>query len=395
MRNTLPAHIAFGQRLTANQNVTIKHNLSNSCAESLSASQLCDLGGTSLDDFLGEQELSYASISGSHYLRTLIAGFHQAYNNHEYVLSPDNILTFCGAQEALSAIYQTVFFDDEVVDKRESDKHSKMEIVVVTPCYPSLVTMAEQQGIKVKSLEVTFEDHWQINEEKFLALINKNTRLIVLNSPHNPSGSIIKNEFSKKILAAAKKFNCYLLSDDVSQTSNYNKTALAHAYLDYDRTIVVSVLSKSFGLAGLRIGWVVSKNKALLKKLLAIKAQASICTSVVDEKLAELALENHQKIIQRNNDIIKHNIILFHQFIEINSQYFSWCAPQAGLLTLVQCHTETPMLEWAEQVAEKSGLFVYPACLFGLKGSYFRLGLGSNKFPMILKSLQHFIDNHH
>jgi aspartate/methionine/tyrosine aminotransferase len=132
-----------------------------------------------------------------------------------------------------------------------------------------------------------------------------------------------------------------------------------------------------------------------LKKLLAVKAQASICTSIVDEKLAELALENHEKIIDSNNAIIKNNIMLFQQFIETNSQHFSWHAPQAGLLTLVQCHTEMPILEWAEKLAEQTGIFVYPACLFGLKGSYFRLGLGTNKFRMILKSLQHFVDNHH
>jgi aspartate/methionine/tyrosine aminotransferase len=390
MINTLPAHIAFGQKIAANKKVTIRHNLSNSCGQSLSVAQLCTLGETSLDDLLGEQELSYASISGSHHLRSLIARFHQDYNKHQVQLSADNILTFCGAQEALSAIYQTVFFNG-YDDKTVHNKHSEMEIVVVTPCYPSLVTMAEQLGIKVRCLTVSYEQDWQINEQDFLALINENTRLIVLNSPHNPSGSIINSEFSNRILAVAKKYNCYLLADDVSQASNYNGIELAHTYLDYDRTIVVSVLSKSFGLAGIRIGWAVSKNKGLLKKLLAIKAQASICTSIVDEKLAELALENHEKIINSNNAIIKNNISLFQQFIEINHHYFSWCAPQAGLLTLVKCHTELPMLKWAEQLAEETGIFVYPACLFGLEGSYFRLGLGTKNLPIILDSLQRYI----
>ncbi len=394
MKNTLPAHIAFGQKLAANENVAIKHNFSNSCGQSLSVAQLCALGEISLDDLLGEQELSYASINGSHHLRTLIARFHQDYNNHQVQLSADNILTFCGAQEALSAIYQTVIVNDEDNDKAVNSRYAEMEIVVVTPCYPSLVTMAEQLGIKVRSLAVSFDKNWQINEQELLGLINENTRLIVLNSPHNPSGSIINSDFSSQILAIAKKYNCYLLADDVSQASNYNGVELAHTYLDYDRTIVVSVLSKSFGLAGVRIGWAVSKNKALLKKLLAVKAQASICTSIVDEKLAELALENHEKIINSNNAIIKNNISLFQRFIEKNHDYFSWHTPQAGLLTLVKCHTEIPMLEWAEQLAEETGIFVYPACLFGLEGSYFRLGLGTKNLPIILESLQRYIDYH-
>jgi aspartate/methionine/tyrosine aminotransferase len=394
MKKTLPAHIAFGQKLAANENVTIHYNLSNSCGQSLSVSQLCTLGGTNLEDLLGEQELSYASISGSHRLRTLIASFHQDYNNHKYKLSADNVLTFCGAQEALSAIYQTVFFYDENRGINDNEKYAEMEIVVVTPSYPSLVTMAEQLGIKVRCIEVNFDQHWKINEQAFLALVNENTRLIVINSPHNPSGSIINSEFSNRILAVAKKFNCYLLADDVSQASNYNNIELAHAYLDYERAIVVSVLSKSFGLAGIRIGWAVTKNKPLLKNLLTVKTQTSICTSIVDEKLAELALENHEKIIDSNNTIIKNNIMLFQQFIEANHQHFSWHAPQAGLLTLVQCHIEMPILEWAEKLAEQTGIFVYPGCLFGLKGSYFRLGLGGRNLSVILESLQISVNNH-
>jgi aspartate/methionine/tyrosine aminotransferase len=388
MNHFLPPHIGFGQQLAANEKVTIAHNLSNSCGKSLSVTELCTLADTNLASVLGEQELSYAPLLGSQYLRYLIADFHQSHNNHKTPLSAENVLTFCGAQEALSAIYQTILLSE--VDKKIED----IEVVVITPCYPSLVAMAENIGVKVKCLTLDFEQAWQINQQALLALMNSNTRLIVVNSPHNPSGSIIDSNFSDEILRVAKKFNCYLLADDVSQASNYNQLALAHSYLDYDRAIVVSVLSKSFGLAGVRIGWAVSRNKALLKELLAIKAQASICTSVVDERLAELALANHETIIQKNNKIIARNIVLFQQFVDANSQYISWQPPQAGLLALVKCYTQMPMLEWAEQLAEQTGILVYPACLFGLTGPYFRLGLGSENISIMLESLQHFLKLH-
>jgi aspartate/methionine/tyrosine aminotransferase len=394
MNKTLPAHIAFGQRLAVNPQVNIIHNLSNSCGQSLSASELCKLANTSLEKVLGEQVLSYASLKGSEKLRALIADFHQGYNRHQVQLMADDVLTFCGAQEALSAIYQTILMDDESTHSVTHETQSRMEIVVITPCYPSLVTMAEKMGIKVRCLEVEFQQDWKINQKKLLALVNENTRLIVVNSPHNPSGSVINSEFADKILVVAKKFNCYLLADDVSQGSNYNNIDLAHRYLDYDQAIVVSVLSKSFGLAGLRIGWAVSKNKELLNKLLAVKAQSSICTSILDERLAELALDNHEIIIQKNNDIINKNIMLFQRFIEKNQQHLSWHPPQAGLLALVQCHTKTPMLVWAEELAKKVGVFVYPASLFGLEGAYFRLGLGSKYFSEMLDPLQRFIDKH-
>jgi len=392
VNNNLPAHIAFGQQLSANKNVTIRHNLSNSCGQSMTAAQLCALSDTSLEKLLGAQELTYSSIKGSAHLRKLIAHFHQSYNNHKYQLSAEDVLTFCGAQEALSAIYQIVFNTEALAKDKISEKRAELEILVLTPCYPSLVTMAEELGIKVRCLALNYQEEWQINQNEFLSLINENTRLIVLNSPHNPSGCIINSEFSEKILAKAQEFNCYLLADDVSQASNYSHASLAHNYVDYDRTIVVSVLSKSFGLAGLRIGWAVTKNRNLLENLLAIKAQSSICTSIIDEKLAEVALEHHQDIIKENNRLIKQNIIAFQQFIASNNKYFSWHPPQAGLLALVRCHTELPMLEWAEKLAEQTGVFVYPACLFGLTGPYFRLGLGTKNFAVIIELMQNFID---
>jgi len=389
MNKQLPAHIAFGQRLAQNPKVKINFNLSDSCAQSLSVDALCKLANTTIENVLGKQELSYAPLWGGEILRQLIADFHQYSNNHKTQLAAEDVLTFCGAQEALSAIYQCLFSTDACFTCSEL---AESEIVVVTPSYPSLVTMAEQLGIKVNCLVLDPDTMWQVTFQELSCLVNDKTRLIVVNSPHNPSGSVINSEFSSEILMLAKKFNCYLLADDVSQMSNYNQLPLAHGYLDYNKAIVVSVLSKSFGLAGLRIGWAVSKNKALLKQLLAVKAQSSICTSAVDEKLAELALTNHEKIINCNNNIISNNIILFQTFVDNNSSCFSWQPPQAGLLALVKCHTQVPMNTWAEQLAEQAGIFVYPAGLFGQKGQYFRLGLGSKDFSSILEQLQNFID---
>jgi len=389
MNKQLPAHIAFGQRLAQNPKVKIDFNLSDSCAQSLSVHALCKLADSTVESVLGDQELSYAPLWGGKVLRRLIADFHQSANSHITKLTAEDVLTFCGAQEALSAIYQCVFSTNTSFSCSEL---AESEIVVMTPCYPSLVTMAKQMGIKVNYLRLDPKQTWQVTLKNLSRLVNEKTRLIVINSPHNPTGSVIKSTLANEILTLAKKFNCYLLADDVSQMSNYHQLPLAHRYLDYDKAIVVSVLSKSFGLAGLRIGWAVSKNQALLKQLLAVKTQASICTSVIDEKLAELALTNHEKIISDNNNLAAKNIKLFQQFIDNNSFFLSWQPPEAGLLALVKCHTKMPMLEWAEQLAEQAGIFVYPASLFGLNEPYFRLGLGNSDLPSILERLQNFID---
>jgi len=384
---TLPAHVAFSQAIKANTANPIEFNLSNSCAQSMSVAQLCQLADAEINrdlavefnDSINEIELSYSALQGSAELRKAILNFHQYLNQHQTNITEHNVLTFCGAQEAMAATYQCLLQPED-------------EIIVVTPCYPSLVTMAQQIGCGIRVIELKEQEKWQLTLDHFIALISDKTKLIVLNSPHNPSGSIIDSALADQVLQLAKKFDCYILSDDVSQASNYRSLPLAHKFLTYDKAIVVAVLSKSFGLAGIRLGWAVSKNAELVQELLAVKSYGSICCSVIDEKFAEIALLHHQKIIAENNSIILNNIRLFQRFIDRNSDLFSWHAPQAGILALVKCHFSQPIEEWATQLAHQQGILVLPSALFGMSGQYFRLGLGQRNLFQTLVKLQQFID---
>ncbi|WDD98561.1 aminotransferase class I/II-fold pyridoxal phosphate-dependent enzyme [Thalassomonas actiniarum] len=369
---TLPAHIAYSQGL----NTEITFNLSNSCAQALTVAELCQLA----DKNLAELSLTYAPLSGSVALRQEIVHFHQTLNRKSYPFDQDNVLTFCGAQEALAAIYTSLLSPGD-------------EIVVFTPNYPSLVTMAQAMGVKVNAIPLQEADSWRMDMEQLAAKVNDNTRLIVINSPHNPTGSIIDSEAAKQVLVLAKKHHCYLLADDVTQASNYDDLSLAHDYLSYEKSLVVGVMSKSFGLAGLRIGWVLSPDKNLLAQLLSVKAYGSICTSAVDEQLAVMALQHSDNILTRNNHIISDNIRHFQRFVDSNAGLFSWQPPQAGIMTLVKSHLKRPIKDWGPDLARKHKLLLLPANLFGLEGECFRLGLGQLDFPGALALLQDFVDS--
>ena len=372
-RLTLPAHIAYSQGL----NTEIQFNLSNSCAQGMTVAQLCQLA----DKSLAELPLTYASLAGAVPLRQEIVCFHNELNNKDYPLDESHALTFCGAQEALAAIYTSLLSPGD-------------EIVVFTPSYPSLVTMAQQMGVKVNAIPLQEANNWRMAPELLAAKVNDNTRLIVINSPHNPTGSIIDTKTAKQVLALAKKYNCYLLADDVAQASNYNDLPLAHDYLSYEKSLVVGVMSKSFGLAGLRIGWVLSPDKSLLSKLLAVKAYGSICTSAVDEALALMALQHRDKLLMQNNCIINENIKYFQSFVDHNAGLFSWRPPQAGIMTVVKSHLNSLIGDWSVDLARQHKVLLLPAYLFGLEGEYFRLGLGQQSFPVALAALQHFVDGY-
>ncbi len=370
----LPTHLKFVQDLAC----PITASLSNSCGQAMTLAELAQLGQQNLSD-LGQVQLSYASLTGSEALRQEIANFHQALNHHQTILSAENVLCFCGAQEALAALYQLVLKPND-------------EVVVVTPNYPSLTDMAVTLGCKVKEVCMSEHNQWQLTIDDFAAQVSDKTKLIVINSPHNPTGHAIDSTLAEQILQLAMQYDCYLIADDVSQASNFKGLALSHRYLDYPKAFVVSVMSKSFGLAGLRVGWLINTDSSLLSALLAIKSYGSICCSAIDDHLALIAFKAQNEIIEKNNQLIVANIALFEQFVARHAPLFSWYPPQAGLLALVKVDLEQPIELWAKLVAQQTGLLLLPSSLFGLSGNYFRLGLGQKNFAKMLALCTEFIE---
>lgn len=372
LKVTMPAHIAYSQSL--NRDISI--NLSHSCAQTMTLAELIQLANTGFENVL----LDYAPLFGSEALRAAICNYYQQYNPSNEGLSANDVLTFCGGQEALAAIYQTVL-------------KPKDEVVVFSPCYPSLITMAERIGCSLKVIKLKEENAWQFDITEVEAVMSEQTKLIVLNSPHNPTGSVINTKLSEQLLALAIKYQCYLIADEVAQGSNYNQYPLNHHYLSYDKAISVGVMSKSLGLAGIRVGWLITKNQAWLAQLAAVKAAGSICISAVDQALALSAFENSNKIIGKNNQLIKENIEQVNIFIKEYSHLFQWIEPKAGMLALVKYLGNEGVESLSQSLANKYGVLILPSRLFGLSGNFFRLGLGQKSLTAGLSALRDYCEN--
>ena len=366
----LPAHIAYTQSLSK----PIAYNLSHSCAQALSVKQLCQLA----DKTVNELVLEYSAVRGGHELREAIVDYTRRYSSNVVDINNEHVVTFCGAQEALSAIYQTILSPGD-------------EVIVCTPCYPSLVSMARNMSCKVVEIALSADNHWQLSIETLKAKVSANTKLIVLNSPQNPTGSVVDTHLAHQVLTIARQYDCYLLCDDVSQASNYHELQLKHDALSYEKAVSVGVMSKSLGLPGIRIGWLVTTNLKWLQALTAYKAMASICTSAVDECLATMALQHSQAIIETNNRLIVDNSELFQSFVDENSTLFAWSQPQAGLLAVVEYKGENGINKLSAELANDYQTLVLPTELFGLVGNYFRLGLGQSDFKQGLERLSKYV----
>ncbi len=405
----MPAHIAYTQKL----NCPININLSHSCGQALSLNELLALDSRQIFQQFSAQALAYASVQGLRELRQAILAEHLALNNlsgaelpsnttpeqnnvisenlsseENNKLSEENVVTFAGAQEALAAIYQSLLAPGD-------------EVIVFTPNYPSLTNMVTSLGATLIAIPLEFEQNWAFDLDKLKASISSKTKLIVINAPHNPTGAVLTKVQRQQLLKLAKQADCYLLSDDVSQamiiadepSQLIGGQALAHDFLSYEKSIVVSVMSKSFGLAGVRIGWAISPNMKLVKSLLACKAQSSICTSLIDEQLALIALQHSATIITRNRQQLAENIAIFQKFIDEYQALFQWVKPSAGLMTLVKFTGDIEFTNWLADFTQSTGVLLLPSYLFGLEGNYFRLGLGQQDFSQGLNLLESYIKN--
>lgn len=360
-------HLAYINNLRSRLKEPLRYNLSDSGCNALTFDQLYSMGaGNSLQS----QSLGYATMVGDINFREQVARLYQC--------KADNVLSFCGAQEALFAAFNYLLSEGD-------------EVIAFAPAYPSLLSVPQQLGATVKTIELEFERNWQWTIADIESRLSDKTKLIVLNSPHNPTGSVMSKDLAKQVVELASQRGIYLISDEVSVWSDYNDLGLDYGFIEYERALVLGVMSKSHGLGGVRVGWAVSKNKALLDGLLNIRGYLSICGSVTDETLATTALVHHDEIIANNNQQLKHNIDLFSQFIKNCQGQFEWVKPQAGILTLVKSNLDIDCHELAEKLAFEQQLLILPGNLFGIEGNYFRLGLGKASFNQTLEKFSTFV----
>lgn len=349
----------------------VRYNLSDSCCEPLSLEELLAISGEKLPAKL---PLHYASIAGHPDLRKAIAKLYSP-DDPQTTIDPGQITVFCGAQEALFAAFQALL--------EPSD-----EVIIPTPCYPSLLEMPSLIGAIPVPLPLKFERGWRFDIEDFEQRLTRKTKLIVINSPHNPTGAVASSKFSEQLLNLAKSKQIYLISDDVSIFSDFNKRGIMHRYLSYDNAIAVGVLSKSFGLGGIRVGWAITLNAAIRQDMMTVKSYTSICPSVLDEQLARIAIDNAAAIMHRNNQIIRRNIEAFERFLAQTGSMFAWRKPRAGMMTLVKTALDAPLHDFAKSLARDTGVLILPGDLFEIEGDFFRLGLGRTEFPDVLQKFK-------
>jgi aspartate/methionine/tyrosine aminotransferase len=235
------------------------------------------------------------------------------------------------------------------------------------------------------------ENNWELDIDSLKKIITKHTKAIIINFPNNPTGYTISEETLKKVIDIAKQHDIFIFSDEVYRFLEYKEEYRLPAACDiYDKGVSLGVMSKSFGLPGLRIGWIVTKDYALLKKIASFKDFTTICNSAPGEFLAALALRHKEFILNRNLEIVKTNLRHLEAFFEKHSNRFEWIKPIAGPLIFPKLKFTQNAEIFCLDLIKKKGVLVMPGNQFNYSNNHVRIGFGRKNMPEVLSKLDEY-----
>ncbi|MFN9001119.1 MAG: aminotransferase class I/II-fold pyridoxal phosphate-dependent enzyme [Holosporales bacterium] len=319
-------------------------------------------------------ELGYNEIEGSLSLRTALV------NALYSELKPEQVATFAGAEEAIFCTLAGLL---------QAEDH----VIALTPCYQAMLEVPKLCGARLTCIELTPENQWRINLEAIEKAIQPNTRWVLINFPHNITGQIITPDELKALITVLDRHGIWLYSDEVYRLSGPHGTLWPQpACTLYHRAVSLGVLTKPFGLAGLRMGWVACQDPAMLQNITKMKHYLSICNSAPNEILAEIALKNHEKLLTRNNAIISDNLNAMDAFFARHAELFSWVRPQGGCVGFVHYQGPDSIDAFCDRVIQEAGILLVPATLYDYAKPYFRLGFGRADLPQVLRHFSAYLD---
>lgn len=342
-------------------------------AESFSMQEIIDLASPEDKKMWDDLALSYTEPLGLPQLRKQIST--TLYPS----LEPKNILCTAGAEEG---IFATLFALCE----------SKDHVIVLTPCYQSLLEVPKLKGAEVSTIELKEENDWRIDIASIKNAIKPNTKFIIINFPHNPTGQVITQTELDELIALCRMNDIWLFSDEVYRLlGNPDEDWAKPVAETYEKGISISVMSKAFGMAGLRIGWIACQDTAMLHKIKQMKDYLSICNSAPSEIISLIALKNIDQILARNNKIVTENLALLDLFFQEFSDQFSWVRPQGGCIGFVKYLGSESIDIFSQKLLEDKGVLLMPASIYDQPTSHFRIGFGRKNMAIALEKLKEFI----
>ncbi len=354
-----------------------KHHLTASDAETLTIEELLALADPDERERFERLPLTYAPTWGGKELRAAVAGTYAG-------LGPEHVLTFAGAEEALFWALQELAGPGD-------------HALVTVPNYQSFETIPLTAGAEVEGIVLDPAAGWEPDVEEIARALRPNTKLVAVNFPNNPTGAICSQETWRALVALCDEHGATLLSDEVYRGLETDEARrLPQAAELSGSAVSLNVMSKSYGLPGLRIGWLATRRRDLLERLERRKHYTSICNATPSEALATIALRNAPAIQARNRDLIATNSPLFEAAFAARPEQLEWQAPAGGCVSFPRYLGADGVEAFCRELVETAGVVLLPASIYAselgpVPADRFRIGVGRRDPQAALAALGHFL----
>ena len=307
-------------------------------------------------DALLDLRLGYTEARGTKALRETIAS---VYEN----TTADNILVTTGAIEANYLAFNTLLDPGD-------------HVIAVYPAYQQLYAVAEAIGCNVSRWELREENGFRYDLDELRRLLRPDTKLVIVNTPHNPTGSLLTPDELDTVYALTGEVGARLLCDEAYRWLDLpGQPKMAPPIRNKGgHGISVGTMSKPFGLPGLRIGWIAA-DEDFVRQCWSSRDYISLSPARLSDALTQLAIEHRDAIVARNHAIIAENLAAAEPWFKENADLVSWTPPRAGLLALMKYSIDMPSKELSDLLAGEYSVMLAPGSAFGYEG-YLRIGIG-------------------
>ena len=354
-----------------------RHHLCASDMQSLSLSELLESASPARREAWDRLHLGYTETWGSALLRETIAATYDR-------VEPEDLLCFAGAEEGIYAAMHALLMRDD-------------HAIVVTPNYQSLETVALSL-CSVTGVGLDPDDQWNLDLDEIKRALKPNTRVISINFPHNPTGKILPRAIFDELVAMCRERDIYLFSDEVYRLLERDPSRRLPQAVDvHPLGLSLGVMSKSYGLPGLRIGWIACRDRDLLSRMERIKHYLSICNSAPSEMLAIIALEAREKILARNRAIVAENLEMLDGFMADYPGTFDWYTPDGGCIGYPRYKGADGVEAFTRRLVEEAGVLLLPASIYRSElgetpRDRFRVGFGRGNMAEALGAFRKFLE---
>ncbi len=359
------------ERFFSEYEFSVKYLLSSSDCDGLVQAELLKLADDETRQFWDNLTLGYTESLGHPLLREEIAGMYMGISASDcLVVVPEE-----GIFISMNAIL-------------EKGDH----IICTFPGYQSLYEIAEAMGCEITKWYPDEKDGWRFDPDFLEQQIKPNTKLIIVNFPHNPTGYLPPKEDFQRIIQIARKHGIYLFSDEMYRFLELNaEDRLPSACEVYEKALSLFGMSKTFGMAGARIGWVITRDRELYQKMTVFKDYTTICSSAPSEILSIIALRVKEKIVETHIKRINRNLDLLDGFFMEYKNNLEWVRPKAGTIGFPRLTNGADSAEFCQKVIREANIMILPSTVYDYGNIHFRLGFGRENMPEALERFSDFL----